>query len=77
MTDRPANELLATKFNITICIEKSCYLLLNYLNALDYGGGYSMRILVLSIMLVLSVSCASVGGSDCMLVPGTLICIEK
>ena len=36
-----------------------------------------MKLIVLSILLLINVACVSVGDSECVVVPGTLICVEK
>jgi len=36
-----------------------------------------LKAFILLLVIVLNFSCATMGGSDCVLVPGTLICIEK
>jgi len=35
-----------------------------------------MKLIIVSILLLLNVACVSIGDSDCVLVPGTLICVE-
>ena len=35
-----------------------------------------MKIILVSALFLLNVSCVSIGDSDCVLVPGTLICVE-
>jgi len=36
-----------------------------------------MKYIIIGILITLSSACVTVGDSDCILVPDTLICVEK
>jgi len=36
-----------------------------------------MKLIFIGILLLFNVACVSLGDSDCVLVPGTLICVEN